>query len=282
MTERDQQEAGLGIGDVAARTGLAAGTIRMWERRYGFPCPDRTPSGYRKYDPQDVETLRRVVALRRRGMSVPAALERARDEAVPVHRPSIFGAVVDGGRLPVRRLCKPTLLALSRAIEDETLARADNPLVIGAFQRERFYRAVEHRYRRLAEVSEHVVALADFRSLSMAAGSPAEVPIDAGQAIGHEWAVIVDAPGLPVCLLAWEQPRREPVADAERTFEAFWTLDPRVVRRAANAAAACAAIHAPDVARALQRTLDDRPLALSEPVPALEGLAARMIDYLEA
>ena len=68
---------GLGIKEVAERTGIAAGTIRMWEQRYGFPEPARTPAGYRVYAAADVETLRRVLAYRERGLSVPAALERA-------------------------------------------------------------------------------------------------------------------------------------------------------------------------------------------------------------
>jgi MerR HTH family regulatory protein len=64
----------LGISEVAAQTGVAAGTIRMWEQRYGFPQPRRTPSGYRLYGPDDVEALRRVQALRRRGLSAVAAV----------------------------------------------------------------------------------------------------------------------------------------------------------------------------------------------------------------
>jgi DNA-binding transcriptional MerR regulator len=37
----------LAIGELAEQTGLAAGTIRIWESRYGFPTPARNPSGYR-------------------------------------------------------------------------------------------------------------------------------------------------------------------------------------------------------------------------------------------
>src|SRR3954447_13112035 len=69
----------LAISAVAEHTGLAAGTIRMWEQRYGFPAPRRAPSGYRRYAPEDVETLRRVQAYRRRGLSVRAAIDRARE-----------------------------------------------------------------------------------------------------------------------------------------------------------------------------------------------------------
>src|SRR5919112_5470675 len=99
----------LAIREVAEQTGLAAGTIRMWEQRYGFPRPQRTPSGYRLYSAADVETLRRVLALRKGGLSVPAALERARAASTgPTDRASIFAAVPHGGR--TRRLRKRTLV----------------------------------------------------------------------------------------------------------------------------------------------------------------------------
>ena len=78
---------GLAIKDVAERTGLAAGTIRMWEQRYGVPVPRRAPSGYRMYSDEDVDLLRRAVAFRERGLSVPAALERARGFGSPTDRP---------------------------------------------------------------------------------------------------------------------------------------------------------------------------------------------------
>ena len=83
----------LAIKDLAEQTGVAAGTIRMWEQRYGFPEPARTAGGYRIYTEEDVVTLRRVVAYRDRGLSVPAALERARSLAGATDRPSIFAAL---------------------------------------------------------------------------------------------------------------------------------------------------------------------------------------------
>src|SRR3954465_15928383 len=100
----------LAIREVADQTGLAAGTIRMWEQRYGFPAPERTAAGYRLYSSEDVDTLRRVVALRKGVLSVSAALERARAAgAGPTDRPSIFGAIPHRGR--TRRLRKRTLVA---------------------------------------------------------------------------------------------------------------------------------------------------------------------------
>src|SRR3712207_6588530 len=68
----------LAIREVAEATGIAAGTIRMWEQRYGFPDPQRTASGYRRYSDDDVESLRRVASFRRLGLSIPAAIDRVR------------------------------------------------------------------------------------------------------------------------------------------------------------------------------------------------------------
>src|SRR6185436_19735454 len=154
--------------------------------------PARTAGGYRIYTEEDVVTLRRVVAYRDRGLSVPAALERARSLAGATDRPSIFAALT-ATDAPVRpqRLRKPTLVAISRAIEEEALARAAGPVVIGEFQSERNYRAVEHRYRRLAHVADAVGVFAGFDELRIASeGEPAEIPIAAADALGHEWAVI--------------------------------------------------------------------------------------------
>src|SRR3954465_1730805 len=176
----------------------------MWEQRFGFPEPARTPGGYRVYTPEDVAALRRVVAFRRRGLSVPAALERARSAEGPAGRGSIFAALSDG---PVRpqRLHKRTLIALSRAIEEEAIARAAGPVVFAAFQAERNYRAVEHRYRRLARVADAVVVFADFPAAQVGSDDePLEAPIARGDSLGHEWAVVVDAPGFAACLVGWE------------------------------------------------------------------------------
>jgi len=275
---------GFAIKDVAERTGVAAATIRVWEQRYGFPAPERTPSGYRRYTEDDVETLRRVVAFRKLGLSVPAALERAKGVDGPTDRPSIFGAVITGDS-PVqpRRLRKSTLLALSRAIEDEAIARAAAPVLVGAFQHERNYRVVERRYRRLAGVADAAIVFADFPTLREPSGGPAEVPIDPQDAIGNEWAVIVDAPGYSACLLAWEDPaeRAADAPDGERRFETLWTLDPRVVRRAAQVSGTLAGRVSPELGRRFEQALADRPLASAGPAPALTALTNRIVGYLE-
>lgn len=51
------------IGDVAELTGVAAGTLRAWETRYGVVTPSRTTTAYRSYSDHDVEVVRRMRVL---------------------------------------------------------------------------------------------------------------------------------------------------------------------------------------------------------------------------
>jgi len=48
----------LNIGALSRATGIPKGTLRTWQRRYGFPDPDRNDAGHRIYDPSIVERLR--------------------------------------------------------------------------------------------------------------------------------------------------------------------------------------------------------------------------------
>jgi DICT domain-containing protein len=277
--------SGLSIKDVASQTGVAAGTIRMWEQRYGFPEPGRTSGGYRIYSEDDVDTLRRVVAYRHRGLSVPAAIERAHENGGPADHPSIYAAVAatDHGAQP-QVLRKSTLVAMSRAIEHETLAKAASPILFGAFQQERFYREVQPRYRSIARFSDAAVVFADFDAIARPEGGPIEIPIAHEDKLGNEWAVIVDAPGFSACLLAWEVPGvTEPGSpdDLNRRFEAIWTVDPHATRRASQVAARLAGRADPALGDELLARLEDRPLALEQPAPVLTALTNRMVAYLE-
>jgi DICT domain-containing protein len=273
----------LAISDVAEQTGIAAGTIRMWEQRYGFPVPARTPSGYRRYSVEDVEAIRRVAALRRRGLSVPAAIARAQETGAVTGRPSIYAAVAEAGHdVRPQILRKSTLIALSRAIEHEALAHAAAPVLFGAFQRERFYRHVERRYHRLALLADAAFVFADFPEPRIPAdGGPIEVPVEPHDALANEWAVIIDAPGYAACLLGWEHPSAEPAEDGERRFEAIWTLDPRATRRAAQVAVGLASREVPEEGGRVAAMLADRPLAMEEPAPSLTALTNRLVAYLE-
>lgn len=49
--------AGLSIAAVERDTGLSKDTLRVWERRYGFPLPFRDQFGERLYPPEQIERL---------------------------------------------------------------------------------------------------------------------------------------------------------------------------------------------------------------------------------
>jgi MerR family transcriptional regulator, light-induced transcriptional regulator len=53
MSERDS----IGIAAAAEASGLSAHTLRVWERRYGFPVPARTAGGQRFYPADQVHKL---------------------------------------------------------------------------------------------------------------------------------------------------------------------------------------------------------------------------------
>ncbi len=55
--------AGSGIGAVERDTGLSKDTLRMWERRYGFPAPDRDHNGDRVYSPSQIARLQQIKRL---------------------------------------------------------------------------------------------------------------------------------------------------------------------------------------------------------------------------
>ena len=44
----------LSIGEMVKQTGIPEGTLRMWERRHGFPRPRRSESGHRRYSEQEI------------------------------------------------------------------------------------------------------------------------------------------------------------------------------------------------------------------------------------
>jgi len=57
----------LSIGALSRAVDIPIETLRTWERRYGFPVPDRKPSGHRVYPVTIVPRLRRMAEARRRG-----------------------------------------------------------------------------------------------------------------------------------------------------------------------------------------------------------------------
>lgn len=60
---------------VLRETGLAADTLRAWERRYGLPAPQRTAGGHRLYSQYDIETIKWLIARQAEGLSISRAVD---------------------------------------------------------------------------------------------------------------------------------------------------------------------------------------------------------------
>lgn len=276
---------GLSIRDVAARTGVEAATLRMWEQRHGFPVPERLPSGHRRYSENDIELICGVVRDRESGLELRAAIEKAMRAAESTARPIDEASIYAGLRRERPNLSpylvpKRALVAISHAIEDECGAGGYSAVLIGSFQRERFYRHAEARWRDLTASAECAVVLADFPEVRHPDNAPVEVPIDRSDPIGREWSLVCDAPDFTALLSAWERPGQDDVADSERTFEMVWSVEPELVRDGARVAGAIVERCAPGAVPGLADLLGAPAAPSQPPIALLVSLANRMVAYV--
>jgi len=98
------------VNEVEERTGVPAATLRQWERRYGFPLPERSVSGYRLYGDDDLRHIR--------------AMKRHVDDGVPASRAAEMVRIAETqarGPRPIASLTDELVAALLDLDE----ARAD-------------------------------------------------------------------------------------------------------------------------------------------------------------
>lgn len=274
--------APLAIGDLARRTGVPTTTLRSWESRYGFPRSEReTDGGHRRYPESEVRAVLDVLERRSSGLSLQTAVQRV-IEAAP-HSGSVFAEVrLRHPALVPQVLSRTTLLAISRAIEDECCARAAQPILFGGFQRESFLRGSALRWRELARTARSTVVFADVASPSpVVPGEPVEVALPREAQLNREWLVICDSPDLPAFLAAVERPG-QPAHSGDRRFEALWSVDPLVVRDASRVAAALADRYRPDWRQDRSVLPDEDPQPGSPDLHRASVLFDRMVGYLDA
>jgi MerR family transcriptional regulator, light-induced transcriptional regulator len=280
------QIATLTIGDLAERTGLTPAALRVWEARHGFPRPRRLESGHRRYEERDVELVQQVLRRRDNGSRLEVAIAGVvlaqASVTDPPQSPSVYATMRHlRSDLQPQRLMKSTLLALSWAIEDECCARAERPVIFGAFQRESYYRAAEDRWTELARVARATIVFAGFPAKPEEAGNIAFVQLPDDAPMRREWAVICDAPSYPAMLTAWELPGQAEVPDRRRLFECVWTVDPGAVRDAARSCARVALqLGYGDAAPLLYEMADDPPAAPVE-VQQATSLLNRVVAYVD-
>ena len=276
----------LTIGDLAERTGLTPAVLRMWEARHGFPVPRRLASGHRRYSEGDVTLVEQVLRRKQAGIRLEIAISEAA-HSVPPASPSIFAELRRRHpALAASRLRKSTLIALSWAIEDECCARAERPILFGAFQRADFYAPSADRWTELARVARSTVVFADdwaddrIESAADAAG-PLRARLTESDPMRREWAVVCDAQDSTACLSAWELPGQTTVPDRKRLFEAVWTIDPSAVRDAARVAAGVAVSAGVDEVRPLLDELADPPAPRVTSPQGVTALFNRVVAYVD-
>jgi MerR family transcriptional regulator, light-induced transcriptional regulator len=243
-------------------------------------------TGHRRYTQRDVTLVEEVLRQRAAGLSLPAAVTRAA-AGDPAVEQSVFAVLRRHyPELQAQVMRKSTLLALTRAIEDEYCARAEQAILFASFQEQRFFSQSEARWNELARTAETVVIFAgsDRPHSSVSTSGPGRrprlVPVPATALLRREWTLVCQARDYPACLSGWEIPGQSGTADADRQFEALWTLDPRPVRDAALTCARLAESYglAPSVIRSL-------PAEPAPPVSAdlhrATGLLTRMASYLD-
>ncbi|MBV8296201.1 MAG: PAS domain S-box protein, partial [Acidimicrobiia bacterium] len=123
------------IGELARRTGIAAGTLRAWERRFGLLSPVRSGGGQRRYQEADVERVLVVRRLIGEGLTLAAAVDRvhgAGGSALPSEAESLLLAQIvqnlDQGILVARdarlRYANSRAAEMLRCSLDDLLARS--------------------------------------------------------------------------------------------------------------------------------------------------------------
>ncbi|MDX5411274.1 MAG: MerR family transcriptional regulator [Thauera sp.] len=130
MNDLARPEAASSIAAVERDTGLPKDTLRVWERRYGFPAPARDANGERLYPPEQVEKLRLIRRLLDHGRR-PAGIVRASAEELArmldecLCPPDAAAAARDDSLLQLVRLHRSIELnaALRKALMKQGLQR---------------------------------------------------------------------------------------------------------------------------------------------------------------
>jgi MerR family transcriptional regulator, light-induced transcriptional regulator len=126
--------AWLSIAAIERDTGLSKDLLRVWERRYGFPQPERDANGERLYPPEQLQRLRAIKRLLDAGLrpsQVVAlehpALEERLQQLQPAARSYDVGVDLDALLLP---LLAHDPSRLHAALQAELLRRGLGPYVI--------------------------------------------------------------------------------------------------------------------------------------------------------
>src|SRR2546421_4153851 len=113
----------LKTSEAAALLNVSPNTLRAWERRFGYPKPQRSPGKHRLYTHGEVAALRDAL---QEGLSISSAVSRAR-EGLSADTNSLVGALVsyEGERADVAIEAALALRSVERSVEEVLLPTLD-------------------------------------------------------------------------------------------------------------------------------------------------------------
>src|SRR6201995_4224271 len=112
---------GIRTNAAAVMLGISPNTLRSWERRYGFPKPQRSAGGHRQYSLTEIEALRLTLA---ETHNVSSAISLARERGEGPSTPSrLSGAFTSFDEDTANRLLEESLglRSVERTIEEVLL-----------------------------------------------------------------------------------------------------------------------------------------------------------------
>src|SRR5215208_3227388 len=89
---------------VLKETGLAADTLRAWERRYGLPIPQRSAGGHRLYSQRDIETIKWLMKRQAEGLSISRAVDLWNEQLASGTDPLVGSAQQSSSSLAARAM----------------------------------------------------------------------------------------------------------------------------------------------------------------------------------
>ncbi|MBD2663866.1 putative sensor protein [Richelia sinica FACHB-800] len=185
---------------------------------------------------------------------------------------------------------KNTLVSLCHALEDHILAQNDQPLMITAFQRGKWYLQEAQRYADIAERSQQVVIMATADAgftehPTSQRPNVGLVPLAPTDPVSQEWHLIILSPQYTSMVICQELSEADygigglPNSDLERKFYGLWTFEPDLVKETAELAIAHIQKYNPSLAAKLNTYTQtiNRRIASPEDIGAV---VSRVIDYL--
>src|SRR5688572_8174741 len=106
----------LKTSEAATLLNVSPNTLRAWERRFGYPKPQRSPGKHRLYTHGEIAALREAL---QEGLSISSAVSRAR-EGLSADADTLIGALTsfDRARADSAMEAALALRSLERSVEE--------------------------------------------------------------------------------------------------------------------------------------------------------------------